>query len=203
MKTRKLILQKMATILFSVIALYAFSQKNPGPDLSQFKSNGKIEEGNFFVKQKGIDNQAEKVTIYNNISGMEAMADERIGASVKYIEHLVEDVISPFAQTTVKNNSGKNYLHWVVSHDEKNGIFVVERSENGVDFVSVGFKNRIGTSIHKLSYYFTDTDFSEGTIFYRILAIGEDGSFKYSDTIMVENLKSSSQVDYDVEKGVN
>lgn len=194
----------MAITLASIVAInVANAQKNLNQDNPEFSGKPDMENGIFFVKHTGIENQKDKVSIYNAIDGMKAISGEKNGFSIKYIDHLTEDKISPFEQTTVKNNSEKNYLHWIVINDRKNGIFVVERSENGFDFVSVGFKNRIGSSVPKLSYYFSDSAIPDGKIYYRILAIGEDGLFKYSDTVIVENFKTSSQVVNDAEAGLN
>lgn len=154
--------------------------------------NINLKKGSFFVKQSA-DHAEEK--IYNFYEGMEAISGKGNGVTVKYIEQLVEDEISPFTQSIVKNHSGKNYLHWIVSNDSKNGIFVIERSENGSEFKTVGFKNRISSTVPRLSYYFQDES-AEGVLLYRILAIGEDGSYKYSETLTVENITSSVQVLY-------
>lgn len=103
--------------------------------------------------------------------------------SSNMVAKLIEENNNLFAMVSVINNSGKNYLHWIVSNDKKNGIFVIERSENGIDFVTCDFKVRISSLVPQLSYYFRDSNVTASSVYYRVLAMGEDGSFKYSDVV--------------------
>ena len=147
----------------------------------------KAEFGNsdnrFFVKRAENSN----VSVLSVSEGMQSIVQEVPAAKVNLVGNLAEEKVSPFSTVSAKNNSGKNYLHWIVQKDEKSGIFIVERSANGYDFAMVGSKNRINSAIPQLSYYFSDTSVPSGTFYYRILALDEDGSFKYSDVMTVEN----------------
>lgn len=189
MKPEKLLLCIALTFVATFTVNVTKAQKDKAENLKNY-----MENGNFFVKKTGPDKiEVEKTDVYESKEGVKTILNEK-NAVIKYIERLTEDKISPFAQSVVKNCSGKNYLHWEVRDDSKDGIFVIERSENGSDFKTVGFKNRIGTAVPRLSYYYEDK--AGGAVFYRILAIGEDGSYKYSDILKVENVTSSAQAVY-------
>lgn len=190
MKKEKLLRCIALTFAATVMVNIANAQKNQAERQKNF-----AEKGSFFVKQSGPGKESgEEIAIYGSDKSAELLEDEE-NAAVKYIERLAEQQGSLFAQSFVKNYSGKNYLHWVVRNDSRDGIFVVERSEDGNEFKAIGFKNRIGTSVPSLSYYFQDES-AKGSVFYRILAIGEDGSYKYSDILKVEEVIASVRTDY-------
>ena len=81
---------------------------------------------------------------------------------------------------------GKTFVRWLVQNDEKDGLFIVERSADGTDYEALGFKDRVGSPLCvNLFYSFIDEEPLNGQTYYRIMSIGTDQTFSYSDVVRV------------------
>jgi hypothetical protein len=79
-----------------------------------------------------------------------------------------------FVKQTVVYNSGKVYLNWVVRSNSDDCIYVIERSQDGVEYEPVGLKEGIGSPL-ELLYSWVDTKPVSGTVQYRIKQINNEG----------------------------
>ncbi len=77
-------------------------------------------------------------------------------------------------------------LYWQTLSEENNEKFVVERSQDGVAFESVGTVRGNGTTTQKQNYHFEDKKPLSGTSYYRLKQLDLDGQFEYSD---IESVK--------------
>jgi hypothetical protein len=78
-------------------------------------------------------------------------------------------------------------VRWLVSNDEKDGIFIIERSADGVEFEAMGFKDRVGSPLCvNLFYSFVDETPIPGENYYRVMTVGTDQTYTYSDVIRVK-----------------
>lgn len=87
-----------------------------------------------------------------------------------------------------EHNNGINKLQWTTSSEHNSAGFVVERSENGTDFKSIGYVNTLaegGYSNHSLQYKFNDESPVYGTNYYRLKMMNKDQTFSYSKTIQL------------------
>lgn len=83
---------------------------------------------------------------------------------------------------------GKTYVRWLVKNDRKDGVFIVERSGDGVDFEALGFRDRVGTQLQvNLFYSFVDEEPLSGVNHYRVMQVGADNTFRYSPVVKVRN----------------
>ncbi|KAA9038493.1 T9SS type A sorting domain-containing protein [Ginsengibacter hankyongi] len=82
-------------------------------------------------------------------------------------------------------SKGEAHLNWAISQSDQTGYFNVERSVDGVNFVSVSkvFANRDEMLIHEYSASDTPDETSSGQIYYRVKITNKDGSASYSKTI--------------------
>ncbi|MFM7217943.1 MAG: hypothetical protein ACKO1U_08000 [Bacteroidota bacterium] len=80
-----------------------------------------------------------------------------------------------FARQTVVFNSGKVYLNWVSKSNSVDCIYVIERSTDGNEYEPVGLKEGIGSPM-ELLYSWVDTKPVNGTAYYRIKQINDEGS---------------------------
>ncbi len=88
---------------------------------------------------------------------------------------------------------GKTYLRWLVENDKKDGVFIVERSEDGDAFEALAFKDRIGTGKSvKLFYSWVDDNPPAGQAHYRIMQVGNDHTFNYSDVVRIQTAATQS-----------
>lgn len=77
-------------------------------------------------------------------------------------------------------------LEWVTESETNNDYFEVERSIDGINFTSILQKEGAGNSTHTINY--TDIDpspYLKGTSFYRLKQTDFDGSFSYSDIVVL------------------
>ncbi len=81
---------------------------------------------------------------------------------------------------------GKNAeLAWTVGFESNNEAFLVEKSENGLDFDKIGTVNSLGNSTEAVTYKFTDDNFMT-TSFYRLQQVDLDGQASFSRIIKLE-----------------
>lgn len=86
--------------------------------------------------------------------------------------------------------SGFNYgtvneLNWTTSTETNNDYFTIQRSFDGINFVSIGNVDGAGTSTLPIDYRFTDEDPLSGVNYYRLRQTDFDGSITFSDVIAI------------------
>lgn len=100
---------------------------------------------------------------------------------------LAKDSVDNFVSFSPVYVEGKTYLRWLVENDKKDGVFIVERSEDGDSFEALAFKDRVGTDKSvKLFYSWVDENPPAGQAHYRIMQVGNDHTFNYSDVVRVK-----------------
>lgn len=83
------------------------------------------------------------------------------------------------------NNS---FLNWTTASEQNNDRFEIERSIDGIKFTTVGEVKGAGNSTSILNYTFTDSRVSELSskqVYYRLKQIDFDGTFDYSNIVLV------------------
>lgn len=99
---------------------------------------------------------------------------------------LSEDTLNTFISFSPVHLDGKTYVRWLVKNDKKDGVFVVERSEDGSEFEALGFRDRVGTQLLvNLFYSYVDEDPLPGASHYRVMQVGADNTYKYSSVVKV------------------
>ena len=83
-------------------------------------------------------------------------------------------------------------LEWATASEINNDRFEIERSKNGVVFVKTGEVKGHGTSQSQHTYSLQDTKAGQGTNYYRLKQVDEDGQFTYSKVIVVDNKQLSA-----------
>lgn len=77
-------------------------------------------------------------------------------------------------------------LQWRTASEDQNKGFEIEYSTNGKDWKQIGFVAGNGTTIEVNDYAFTHSTPTVGDNYYQLKQIDEDGSFEYSDIVVVE-----------------
>ncbi len=80
----------------------------------------------------------------------------------------------------VSANRGNVLLEWRTESETNNFGFEIQRSDNGDEFVKIGFVPGNGTTSQPQRYIYLDLDVSSGTFSYRLKQIDMDGSFHVS-----------------------
>lgn len=84
-------------------------------------------------------------------------------------------------------------LDWLTLTELDNDRFEIEHSSDGKTFATIGKVAGQGTTIEPHAYSFLHKDAFKSTNYYRLKQIDFDGSFEYSETLVVE-LKTSSTI---------
>ncbi len=98
------------------------------------------------------------------------------------------DFIGLVASRNAGNTVG---LKWDVSDEINVDRYEIERSENGINFISRGSVSASGKSI----YAFSDQDVPGTTIFYRVKSVDIDGRMKYSGVLRLKGDAANSYGD--------
>lgn len=77
-------------------------------------------------------------------------------------------------------------LTWSTSIEENTASFMVEKSENGIDFLNIGTTQSAGNSKKLREYNFLDVMATTPFVYYRLKQIDVDGSFSYTDVLKVK-----------------
>lgn len=80
----------------------------------------------------------------------------------------------------------ENILYWTTSHEENTAHFDLERSADGVHFARLGTVPAAGNSSTEKHYQYNDTDPMQGYNYYRLKIFDTDGTFKYSNIILLK-----------------
>ena len=95
---------------------------------------------------------------------------------------------------TGSTNGNNIDLSWKTETEVSNYGFDIERSQDGENFLKIGFVEGHGNSNSPKDYSFIDKYPHAGKIYYRLKQIDNDGGFDYSDIIDVDFLVPSSIV---------
>jgi hypothetical protein len=78
------------------------------------------------------------------------------------------------------------HLSWKTATEQNTRLFDVERSNNGVDFTSIGSVAAANKATGS-TYSFDDKNYSGAVIYYRLKQVDQDGSYKYSGVVTIQN----------------
>ena len=95
---------------------------------------------------------------------------------------------------TGKKIGDKNVLNWTTQAEQNSKGFAMERSADGINFSSISFVNSKangGFSNATLQYQFYDARPFGGNNYYRLRQIDRDGSFSYSNVVLLKGNKPS------------
>ena len=85
---------------------------------------------------------------------------------------------------TAKMSGGKGVLEWVVSSNEEGRLFEIQHSEDGKNFTALAV---VPASTDKGEEYYTYSDATAASQYYRIKIISRDNSQKYSPIVFIQN----------------
>jgi large repetitive protein len=78
-----------------------------------------------------------------------------------------------------------NVLNWKTASELNNDYFVVQRSLDGINFITIGQVEGKGTTNEASIYSFTDFNLATGKNYYRLRQVDFDGSSEFSDVISI------------------
>jgi len=113
------------------------------------------------------------------------MIDPQTGVCDYLINGLTGITILPITLSKLNSSCHTNNttLSWTTQSEINNDYYTIERSNNGIDFESIGRVNGAGTSTNQTDYQFTDYVSSNTLVYYRLGQTDFDGTYTYSQTI--------------------
>ena len=93
----------------------------------------------------------------------------------------------------VVGNKNTNKLFWSTASEINNDYFNIEKTKDGIDWISVAKMAGAGNSSIQLFYSFTDDNAESIINYYRLKQTDYDGKFKYSDMISIDNRDGDSK----------
>ncbi len=87
-----------------------------------------------------------------------------------------------------------NKLTWTTASEQNNAFFSIERSDNGVDFKSIGETKGVGTSSTPQYYAFLDNNPLPNVNYYRLKQTDFDGKTSFSKIISINNGNVSKSI---------
>ncbi|MBL0047173.1 MAG: T9SS type A sorting domain-containing protein [Bacteroidetes bacterium] len=84
-----------------------------------------------------------------------------------------------------KREGSQNHLFWTTASEINNAYFVVEKSENGIDFLAFQILNGAGNSNGLLHYLCVDEKPFDKISYYRLKQVDFDGAFSFSRIISI------------------
>lgn len=85
-----------------------------------------------------------------------------------------------------EGESGYNALKWTSSSEFNVDKYLIERSENGSDYVEIGSIEAQGLSLEALNYQFEDLQPLTGMAYYRVKLVRNNGTSISSNTLAIE-----------------
>lgn len=82
------------------------------------------------------------------------------------------------------NNKDQNVLNWTTASEKNSDKFEVEKSTDGVSWISIGWQKAVGGNT-LTNYTFYDNQPIVGNNYYRLKIIDNDRTFTYSNTINI------------------
>jgi len=94
-----------------------------------------------------------------------------------------------------KTTNGTVYLYWKTASEISNDYFIIERSLDAKQFITIGKVKGKGNRLSEVTYHFKDEISGSETYYYRLKQVDFNGIFEYSESIAVQVEKEKSIID--------
>ena len=90
-----------------------------------------------------------------------------------------------FAAFTGRQAGNSIVLEWTTMSESDNDYFEIERSSDGINFVTIGYVEGAGNSNSRIDYSFNDNAPEQGRLYYRLSQVDFDGTREYAKIVTV------------------
>lgn len=136
-------------------------------------------------------------TINNLIFTFEVIAVPDFCSNPQQSEREIDcNILLPvqFIKFTGKREEGESILYWETAYEIDNQGFEVERSTDAINFEKIAFVATQGASNRKKHYYYTDYEANSAILYYyRLKQVNRDGSYTYSNIIVLQGEEAKVQ----------
>ena len=170
-------------------ANFYFTANDNVKGLEVYKSDG-TEAGTSIVADINPNAADADPTLYYFVTNGRLLFNATNGDSPTAFDLYVLEGVLPLPlhllDFTVGKSTGNALVQWTTSKEINSRDFVVQRSDDGQNFITLGTIPATGNSIYKSTYQFVDASInsiSKPKVFYRLQERSKDGSFTYSKVI--------------------
>jgi hypothetical protein len=123
------------------------------------------------------------------------LANSGAGYGFRGVAFTPTSTVLPITLTTFSGSLINNAaaLRWSTASESNSKEFVIERSNNGVDFKAIGTVSTTNTN-NTANYSFQDASLLSGDNYYRLKMVDNDGTFEYSKNLVAVKLSLSSTI---------
>ncbi|MBO7133722.1 MAG: choice-of-anchor J domain-containing protein [Bacteroidales bacterium] len=161
-----------------------------------------------------------QIAVYNNcwqnIGGHLEMSDEnrtitisgvnatrgttRSGSMITSLGSKSKTIVLPIELTsfTATCDGRSTLVEWSTATERNNDYFVIERSDDAIEFTEVGRVAGAGNSIEQLDYTYNDYGIHGGDNYYRLVQVDYDGTRTVSEIVVANCVESATDGDPDV-----
>lgn len=92
-----------------------------------------------------------------------------------------------------ENSNNKNILNWLTATETNNKGFNLQRSTNGINWITIAFIEGKGNSTLNNKYTFNDDNYEPTINYYRLEQVDFDGTISYSNLVDINNISDSNK----------
>lgn len=107
------------------------------------------------------------------------------GIKSQFIEYKFSTLPIELISFKAKKENSSVQLSWATATEINNDYFTIERSSNGIDFISVKNIKGAGNSNQLNTYTYSKSDIEIDGVYYRLKQTDYDGKFSYSSIVYV------------------
>ena len=89
-----------------------------------------------------------------------------------------------FAAFVGRQDGNSVVLEWTTMSENNNDYFEIERSVDGINYVTIGYVSGAGDSNGRIDYSFSDNAPEQGQLYYRLSQVDFDGKRDYADKVV-------------------
>ncbi len=158
---------------------YAIANANTGRSLGKgiwATANGNLNITTDPISSPGTYSVVVKA---NSLSGVTVCTAVPTAASVTVNGTLPVELINFYG----KWNNDQVVVSWKTATELNTDFFIVERSNNAINFMSIGTKDAVGNSTYENNYSLIDQSPLSGVNYYRLKILDVDGRVQYSSVL--------------------
>lgn len=155
-------------------------------------NGGSAPNYNFLVNSISVQNGASSIMVRTvspgdkvlcEFTSNEPCVDEKVATSNEIVmgNSLPVSLIS----FTAKTVGGGNLLEWATASEANTSLFEIEKSKDGANFQWLDKVQAAGNSTINKTYSYLDVKPLQGSNYYRLKMVDNDGSFRYSKIVLV------------------
>jgi len=99
-----------------------------------------------------------------------------------------------FVSFTLARKQADIQVQWSTAQESNSSYFIIERSENGSNWISIGTVKAAGESSALINYTFSDKNANASILYYRIRQVDLDGAYIYTSVAIIKSGSNDNDI---------